>query len=333
MDQKTFKAMVVKELPDNKFVREITSKSIDELPEGEVLIRVKYSSLNYKDALSATGNRGVTKNYPHTPGVDAAGVVEDSKVDEFRPGDEVIVTGYDLGMNTSGGYGEYIRVPANWLVKRPENLSLRESMAYGTAGFTGALSVFKLLGNGVTPDQGEVLVSGAPGGVGSIALSILAKSGFQVVAVNGIVDEKEYLLSLGAKEVISIDEATDKSGRALLKARWAGAIDTLGGDILATTTKSVKYGGTVTSCGNAASPDLPLSVYPFILRGISLLGIDSVNCPVDIRRQIWQKLSKEWKLERLDQIATEISLAELDQEIDLILQGKHKGRAIVNLAK
>ena len=185
MDQKTFRAMVVKELPDNKFVREITTKSVDELPEGEVLIRVKYSSLNYKDALSAIGNRGVTKNYPHTPGVDAAGVVEESSVDEFQPGDEVIVTGYDLGMNTAGGYGEYIRVPANWLVRRPENLSLRESMAYGTAGFTASLSVFKLLGNGVTPDRGEVLVSGGPGGVGSIALSILAKSGYQVVGRAG----------------------------------------------------------------------------------------------------------------------------------------------------
>jgi acrylyl-CoA reductase (NADPH) len=333
MSQKTFRAMVVKELPDNKFVREITSKSIDELPQGEVLIRVKYSSLNYKDALSAVGNRGVTKNYPHTPGVDAAGVVEESTAGEFQPGDEVIVTGYDLGMNTSGGYGEYVRVPANWLVRRPENLSLRESMAYGTAGFTGALSVFKLVGNGVTPDQGEVLVSGAPGGVGSIALSILAKAGYQVVAVNGIVDEKEYLMSLGAKDVIGIDDATDKSGRPLLKARWAGSIDTVGGDILATTIKSVKYGGTVTSCGNAASADLPLSVYPFILRGISLLGIDSVNCPVDVRRQIWEKLSKEWKLEHLHKIATEISLVEVDREIDLILQGKHKGRSIVNLAE
>ncbi len=333
MDQKTFRAMVVKELPDNKFVREISHKSVDELPKGDVLIRVKYSSLNYKDALSAIGNRGVTKNYPHTPGVDAAGVVEESTAAEFQPGDEVIVTGYDLGMNTSGGYGEYIRVPASWLVRRPENLSLRESMAYGTAGFTGSLSVFKLIGNGVTPDQGDILVSGAPGGVGSIALSILAKLGYQVVAVNGLVDEKDYLMSLGAKEVISIDEATDKSGKPLLKARWAGAIDTLGGDILATTIKSVKYGGTVTCCGNAASPDLPLNVYPFILRGISLMGIDSVNCPVDIRREIWQKLSSEWKLEHLDRISTEISLKELDREIDLILKGKHKGRAIVNLTK
>lgn len=333
MSQKTFRAMVVRETADNRFLRAISSKSFDELPDGEVLIWVKYSSLNYKDALSAEGNRGVTKNYPHTPGVDAAGVVEDSTVDEFRPGDEVLVTGYDLGMNTSGGFAEYIRVPADWLVRCPENLSLRESMAYGTAGFTACLSVFKLMGNGVTPDQGEVLVTGAPGGVGSIALSILAKSGYQVVAVNGMIDEKDYLLSLGAKEVISVDEAVDKSGRPLLRARWAGGIDSVGGEILATTIKSTQYGGTVTCCGNAAAADLPLSVYPFILRGISLLGIDSVNCPAALRRQIWDKISRDWKLEHLDSISTEISLEELDQRIDLILQGKHKGRAIVNLMR
>ncbi len=283
MSQKTFRAMVVSESPDKTFSRNIAERSIDDLPPGDVLIRVHYSSLNYKDALSAHGNRGVTKNYPHTPGVDAAGVIEESSKSDFSPGDEVIVTGYDLGMNTSGGYGEYIRVPADWVVKRPDNLSLREAMIYGTAGFTASLSVYKLIGNGVTADQGDVLVTGAPGGVGSVALSILVKSGYQVVAVNGVVDAKDYLLELGAKEVISPEESVDTSGRPLLKGRWAGAIDTVGGEILATAIKSVQYGGTVTSCGNAASPDLPLSVYPFILRGVSLLGIDSVNCPSGLR--------------------------------------------------
>ena len=325
--------MVVREMADGRFLRAVSSKSLDELPEGEVLIKVKYSSLNYKDALSAVGNRGVTKKYPHTPGVDAAGVVEDSTVDRFQPGTEVLVTGYDLGMNTSGGWADYIRVPADWVVRCPESLSLRESMAYGTAGFTACLSVFKLMSNGVMPDHGDLLVTGAPGGVGSIALSVLAKSGYQVVAVNGLVDEKDYLLSLGAKEVISVDEALDKSGRPLLRARWAGAIDTVGGEILATALKSTQYGGTVTCCGNAASADLPLSVYPFILRGVSLLGIDSVNCPVNLREQIWHKVSLEWKLGHLDSLLTEISLEELDQRIDLILQGKHKGRAIVNLTR
>jgi len=331
MTQKTFRALVVRETADNRFLRSISSKSLDELPHGDVLIQVRYSSLNYKDALSAEGNRGVTKTYPHTPGVDAAGVVEESAVPDFRAGDEVLVTGYDLGMNTSGGWAEYIRVPAEWVVRCPENLSLRESMAYGTAGFTACLSVFKLIGNGVAPDQGEVLVTGATGGVGSIALAVLVKSGYQVVAVNGMIDEKDYLLSLGAKEVISPDDALDKTGRPMLRARWAGAIDTVGGEILATAIKSTQYGGTVTSCGNAASPDLPLSVYPFILRGISLLGIDSVNCPAWLRQRIWEKIAGEWKLDHLANISTETSLEDLDRKIDLILRGKLKGRTVVNL--
>jgi acrylyl-CoA reductase (NADPH) len=333
MNQKKFKALVVKETEEKKFTREIVQKSLDELPEGEVLIKVSYSSLNYKDALSASGNRGVTKNYPHTPGVDAAGIVEKSSVEDFHPGDKVIVTGYDLGMNTPGGYGEYIRVPAEWVVGLPEKLSLRESMVFGTAGFTAALSVYKLTGNGVSPDQGEVLVTGSTGGVGSIALSILAKSGFHVVAAIGKLDDKEYLINLGAKEVISMEEANDTSGKPLLKERWAGVIDTVGGNILATAIKSTKYGGTVTCCGNAASAELQATVFPFILRGVSLLGIDSVNCPRDIRLRIWQKLSEEWKPEHLDLITSEISLQELDQQIELILKGKHKGRAIVNLMK
>ena len=333
MGKKTFRAMVVSESADHTFSRQITSRSLDELPSGDVLIKVEYSSLNYKDALSAIGNRGVTKNYPHTPGVDAAGVVEESSVESFRPGDQVIITGYDLGMNTPGGFGEYVRVPADWIVKRPDNLTLKESMIYGTAGFTAALSVFKLTGNGVTPDQGDVLVTGGPGGVGSIALSILVKSGYHVVAVNGVVDRTDYLLGLGAKAVLSVEEAGDKSARPLLKARWAGVVDTVGGDILSTGIRSTSYGGTITSCGNAASPDLPLTVYPFILRGVSLLGIDSVNCPVGIRMEIWRRLSHEWKLDHLDRIASEISLEELDERIDLILQGKHTGRAVVKVTK
>ncbi|MDD3579780.1 MAG: YhdH/YhfP family quinone oxidoreductase [Desulfobacca sp.] len=333
MEPKIFKALVVRETAENEFIRELSNKSLDELPAGEVLIKVSYSSLNYKDALSASGNKGVTKKYPHTPGVDAAGVVVDSVVDDLRPGEEVIVTGYDLGMNTSGGFGQYIRVPAHWVVKRPDNLSLRESMIYGTAGFTAALSVFRLTEYGITPDRGDILVTGATGGVGSIAVSILAQSGYRVVAASGKQEQKPYLLDLGAQEVISREQAQDTSGRPLLKGRWAGAIDTVGGDYLATALKSTNYGGAVTCCGNVASPELHTTVYPFILRGISLLGIDSVNCPTATRWQIWQKLSQEWKLPHLDRLASEISLADLDHHIDLILQGKQTGRVIVNLDK
>nr|WP_320009875.1 YhdH/YhfP family quinone oxidoreductase [uncultured Desulfobulbus sp.] len=333
MENTIFKAMVVTETADKQFIREIREKSIADLPAGDILIKVHYSSLNYKDALSASGNKGVTRKYPHTPGVDAAGIVVESNDSKFKPGDAVVVTGYDLGMNTSGGYEEYIRVPAHWVVPLPENLSLRESMIYGTAGFTAALSCYKLINNGVTPEMGPVLVTGATGGVGSIAVSILVKSGYEVVAVNGIVDETEYLLSLGAKEVISIEEADDTSGRPLLKPRWAGAIDTVAGNILATAIKTTKYGGSVTCCGNVGSAELSSSIYPFILNGVSLLGIDSVNCPVDLRLKVWNKVASEWKLDRLEQITTELeSLEALDERIGLILEGKNKGRAIVKVA-
>jgi acrylyl-CoA reductase (NADPH) len=327
----TFKAMVVTETGDNQFVRQIKDKAWSELPPGEVLVRVKYSSLNYKDVLSATGNRGVTKQYPHTPGIDAAGVVEASDHAGFKPGDEVIVTSYDLGMNTPGGFGQYIRVPAAWVVPRPENLSLRESMIYGTAGYTAALSVYRLAQYGVAPGRGEILVSGASGGVGSVAVAILKQAGYEVVAINGMVDRKEYLLDLGAKEVISIEEATDTSDKPLLKGRWAGGIDTVGGPILATAIKSTNYGGVVTCCGNVASPDLPLNVYPFILRAVSLVGIDSQNTPMDLRRQVWDKIATDWKITNLERLVTEISLEELDQRIEMIRAHKHRGRTLVRL--
>ena len=331
MIQKTFKAMVVTETEDNRFIREIKDKNIEDLPQGEVIVKVEYSSLNYKDVLSSTGNRGVTKKYPHTPGIDAAGTVVESIVKDFKAGDKVIVTSYDLGMNTSGGFAQFIRVPAQWVVKAPENLSARESMIFGTAGFTAALSVYRLVDHGILPDMGRILVSGATGGVGSIAVSILAKQGYEVAAVNGIVDEKEFLLDIGAKEVISIEEAVDASGKPLLKGLWAGGIDTIGGEILATTIKSTQYGGVVTCCGNVGSHDLPLNVYPFILWGVALYGIDSQNCPMPTRQKVWHKIASDWKLEQLDVLTTEIPLENLSDRIDLILQKKHKGRTIIRL--
>ncbi len=329
MEKQTFRAMVVSEASDKQFVREIQTRSIDDLPEGDVLVEVWYSSLNYKDVLSATGNRGVTRQFPHTPGIDAAGVVAQSSSDQFKPGDEVIVTSYDLGMNTAGGYGQYIRVPSQWVVRLPEALTLRESMIYGTAGFTAALSVYQLLEQGISPQQGDILVSGATGGVGSIAVSILDKLGYRVVAVNGVVDQADYLKEIGAQSVISIEEATDTSGRPLLKGRWAASVDTVGGDILATTIKSLQPYGVVTTCGNVASPDLPLTVYPFILRGAILAGIDSQNCPMPLRQKTWDKLADEWKISNLAPITSEVSLDELDQCMTLMLEHKNKGRTIV----
>ncbi|QTA82884.1 Putative quinone oxidoreductase, YhdH/YhfP family [Desulfonema limicola] len=331
MENKKFKAMLVEETGERIFSRKITQRSLDELPQGEVLVKVLNSSLNYKDALSASGNKGVTRKFPHTPGIDAAGIVEQSVISDFKPGDKVIVTSYDLGMNTPGGFGEYIRVPGAWVVKLPDNLSIKESMVYGTAGFTAGMSVW-YLSQIVKPDKGDILVTGATGGVGSLAVAILSKCGYSVTAVTGKMSEKQFLFDLGAKAVIDRNQASDTSGKPLLKARWAGVVDTVGGDILASAVKSTDQYGVVTCCGNAASPDLPLNVFPFILRGVSLIGIDSQNCPMDTRVQIWEKLAGDWKLSDMDSISKTISLDELDQNIELILKGQQKGRVVVDLA-
>jgi putative YhdH/YhfP family quinone oxidoreductase len=328
----TFKAMVVSESAEKTFVREIRQRALSDLPAGELIIEVKYSSLNYKDALSATGNRGVTRKYPHTPGIDAAGVVADSTTRMFAVGDEVTVTGFDLGMNTSGGFGQYISVPALWATRLPQGLSLRDSMGYGTAGLTAALCLLRLMASGLTKDSGEVLVTGATGGVGSVAVAILAKLGFNVVAATGKSGEHGFLTRLGAKAIISRDEADDTSGRPLQKPRWAGVIDTVGGNILATALKSAKYAGLVAACGNAMSPELHVNVFPFILRGVSLLGVDSVEIPMRARQTAWSKLAGEWSVD-LDEIVTEVTLEELDPQIDAILKGGVRGRVLVNLGK
>jgi acrylyl-CoA reductase (NADPH) len=330
--QKEFKALVITESEDHQFLRSVEKKTIDDLPAGDVIVKVIYSSLNYKDVLSATGNRGVTRAYPHTPGIDAAGIVAESSDEHFKSGDEVIVTSYDLGMNTAGGFGQYIRVPAGWVVPLPPGLTLREAMIYGTAGFTAALSVHQMIEGGIRPEDGDILVSGATGGVGSMAVSILAKSGYSVTAVNGKVDATDYLKEIGAQAVISIEEATDTSGRPMLKSRWAGAVDAVGGDILATTIKSMKNSGVVTCCGNVASPDLPLNVYPFILRGVTLSGIDSQNCPMPLRRKVWEKIASDWKIDGLDTLTTEIPFEALDERIELMLQRKHRGRTVIRMA-
>jgi len=329
----TFIALVAAETADKTFTRTIQSRRIADLPGGEVLVKVQYSSLNYKDMLSATGNRGVTRSYPHTPGIDAAGVVAESADPAFRPGDPVIVTSYDLGMNTAGGFGRYIRVPADWVVPMPDGMTARDAMVYGTAGFTAGLSVRRLLDGGIRPGDGEILVSGATGGVGGLALAILAKIGYAVTAVNGRTDAADYLKSLGACAVISREEAVDDGKRPLLKTRWAGVVDNVGGAVLAAAVKSAKPGATVTCCGNSAGADLPLTVFPFILRGITLAGIDSQNCPMPVRRQVWGLLASDWKLDGTDRMITEVTLPELDARIDLMRDGRHRGRTIVRLAE
>jgi acrylyl-CoA reductase (NADPH) len=330
---KTFKALVVSETADKKFDRKIQERSTADLPAGDVLIRVHYSSLNYKDGLSASGNRRVTQTYPHTPGIDAAGVVEESSNATFKPGTDVICTSYDLGMNTAGGYGQYIRVPADWVVPLPPGLSLRESMIYGTAGLTAALCLHRLQQTGITPEQGEAVVTGATGGVGSVAVTLLARAGFRVAAATGKKEAEGYLKELGAAAVIPRSEVDDTSGRPLLKPRWAGAVDTVGGNILSTLLLSLKPGGAVACCGLVASPELHTNVFPFILRNVALLGVDSVTVPtMALRREMWSKLGGEWKLPMLDQIAREVSLEQLSPEIDRILKGEQKGRVVVRLS-
>ena len=328
----TFKAMVVSETPEKTFVREIKQRALDDLPAGELIIEVKYSSLNYKDALSASGNKAVTKKYPHTPGIDVAGVVANSTTRLFAVGDEVTVTGFDLGMNTPGGFGQYISVPALWATRLPQGLSLKDSMGYGTAGLTAALCILRLMASGLTKDSGEVLVTGATGGVGSIAVAILGKLGFNVVAATGKSAEHDFLKGLGAGAVISREEANDTSGRPLQKPRWAGVVDTVGGNILATALKSAKYAGLVAACGNAMSPELNINVFPFILRGVSLLGVDSVEIPMRARQMAWSKLAGEWKVD-LSTIVKEVSLEELNPQIDAILKGGVRGRVLVDLGK
>lgn len=333
----SFKAMVVREGEGKVFTRSVETRSINDLPSGDVLVKVLYSSVNYKDALSAAGNRGVTRNFPHTPGIDAAGLVEDSASADYAQGDEVLVTGYDLGMNTSGGFAEYIRVPASWVVRLPARLTMKEAMTYGTAGFTAALSVLKLTEAGVKPGDGEVLITGASGGVGSLALRILAKLGYKLVAAVGLMDEAEYplvkeeLISLGAARVIPAAEVDDLQGKLMLKEKWHGAVDTVGGNVLSTVIKEMRYLGTVTTCGNAGGHELNLNVYPFILRGVSLIGVDSVECPRDVRMGVWEKLAGEWKPDNLEAYTKEISMDELEERLQLLLARKSKGRAVLKL--
>ena len=325
-----YRSFVAREQGKGEFIRSIEEKDTQDLPTGEVLVRVHYSSLNFKDALSASGNRGVTRRYPHTPGIDAAGVVEVSSVSAFKPGDQVIVSGYELGMNHPGGFAEYVRVPAAWVVRLPEGLSLQESMMLGTAGFTAGRCVEMLLHQGCVPGDGEILVTGATGGVGSISVAILAKLGFAVTALTGK-NESAFLLDLGARAVLARAEFVRSPKKMLLPERWAGVVDTVGGEYLGTAIKETRYDGVVTSCGNAASGDLALTVYPFIIRGVRLIGIDSARCPLAVRERIWHQLATEYKFSQLDHLVSVINLEQLDDAIQRMLAGSLRGRMVVRL--
>jgi acrylyl-CoA reductase (NADPH) len=304
---------------------------VSELPDGDVLIRVAYSSVNYKDGLASRGHKGVIRRLPHVPGIDAAGTVVESRSPQVATGAEVIVTGYELGAGRWGGWSEFIRVPAEWVVPLPTRLSLREAMILGTAGFTAAQCVQALELHRIEPGRGPVLVTGATGGVGCLAVMLLARLGYSVSAVSGKPEREEWLKSLGAKEVLPREAVVDTDPRPLLSTRWAGAVDTVGGATLGTIVRSLQHRGCVAACGLVGGDQLPLSVYPFLLRGVKLDGIDSAMCPYPDRVAIWRRLSREWRLDRLDEIAHEVPLAGVGDAVETILAGKVAGRTVVKV--
>ena len=331
MSNSKFRAYRVEEDESGKFHRSIQERTIDDLPEGDVTIKIHYAALNYKDALSFSGNKGVTRKYPHTPGIDGAGVVSESSSSDFKEGDEVLVTSYDLGMNTDGAFAEYIRVPADWVIKLPKGLSKQESMIIGTAGLTTGIGLHKMEKMGQKPDKGAIVISGATGGVGSMAVGILAKAGYEVIASSGKADMTDYLKGLGAHQVVDRTFIDDPSNKPLMKPQWAGAIDTVGGNTLATLIKGCKREGNVAACGLVSSPVLPTTVFPFILNGVNLIGIDSATYAKEDRLRVWEKLAEEWKIRNLESLATYCSIEGLAPYIDGMLKGESKGRVVVDI--
>ena len=329
--KQTFKALVV-DKQEEQFSIELKDLTLDDLPQEEVTIKVMYSSVNYKDGLASIPDGNIVRSYPFIPGIDCSGIVIKSRNDRFKEGDEVIVTSYGLGVSHFGGFSEYVSVPASWVVALPKGLTFKEAMIYGTAGFTAALSIMKLEHHGLTPDQGAVVVSGASGGVGSVAVAMLAKKGYHVVASTGKTDQSEYLKQIGATEVISRDDLSPEKFSSLGKGRFAAAVDPVGGNTLAYILSTLKYGGAVASSGLTGGTKLNTTVFPFILRGVSLLGIDSVECPMSIRQPLWEKMATELKPDALnDFIGHEITLEGLPEVLAQILKGQTKGRVIVNI--
>ena len=330
-NNKTFKALVVEETSDGNFEKSIQQRNLSDLPDNDLLVEVHYSSLNYKDAMSASGNKSITKNYPHTPGIDAAGVVVSDKSGTFSEGQEVVVFGYDLGMDTAGGLGQMIAIPADWALPCPEALSLKEAMIYGTGGLTAALSIQKMEKMGAKPSDGPVAVSGATGGVGTISIAILSQLGYESIAFSGKPEQSEHLKELGATEVRHRDTINEVGNRPVGRPLWANAIDTVGGDYLANLLKQTKPGGAVTTCGLAASASFSMTVLPFITRAVSLLGIDSVFIPLEDKKAIWQRVATDMKLPNLEQYAEEITLEQTPEYLDRFIDGKAVGRYVVNV--
>ncbi|HCH70933.1 MAG TPA: alcohol dehydrogenase, partial [Colwellia sp.] len=309
-----------------------TVKDIDEsvLPEGDVTVNVSHSTINYKDALAITGKGPVVRKFPMVPGIDLVGTVEHSESDKFNVGDKVLLNGFGVGENHCGGLAQKARLKSKWLIPLPKGLSPRQAMAIGTAGYTAMLCIIALEKNGVTPDKGEILVTGANGGVGSFSIAILAKLGYNVIASTGRVDQAEYLKKLGASEVVD-RKLLSEPGRPLAKERWAGAIDSAGSHTLANACASTKYGGVVAACGLAQGMDLPASVAPFILRGVTLAGIDSVMRPIEDRIEAWERLADILDPEVFEDISTDIGLSEVITTAEELMAGKVRGRVVVDI--
>lgn len=326
----SYKALVAYE-EKGRFKQAVQNLETSYLPQNDLLIRVHYSSLNYKDALSATGHRGVTKAYPFTPGIDAAGVVEQSSSEWFSEGNQVIVTSYDLGMNTPGGFGQYISVPADWAIPLPGGLSLKESMMIGTSGLTAAIGIEKILAQNVRPGSGNVLVTGATGAVGSFGVALLSHLGYRVIAATGKTGCDPFLKKLGSADIIGRDEVMEVTENPLLSSRWIAALDTAGGAVLDTVIRQTSHNGVVACCGNVAGNDFSTSVLPFILRGISLMGIDSGIAAMHDRIRIWNRLATDWKPKSMDHLYREVHIKDLPGEIKNILEGGQTGKVLVNL--
>src|SRR6266576_1965766 len=327
----TFKAFVVDKKEDG-FTATFKDLTLADLPPGEVLVKVAYSSVNYKDGLASIPEGKIVRNYPFVPGVDLAGIVAESNDSRFKTGDEVITTSYALGVSHFGGYSEYARVKADWVVPLPPGLTLKEAMALGTAGFTAALAIHQLEKNGLQPQHGPVLVTGATGGVGSIGINILNSLGYTVAASTGKSSEHDYLKELGASEILSREETSAESNRPLDKERWAGSLDSVGGSTLAYLIRTTKYGGSIAAYGNTGGPNLNTTVFPFILRAINLLGIESVNCPMELRDQLWHRLASNYKPRQLlDTIGHEVPFEALPQALATILKGGVRGRTIIKI--
>jgi putative YhdH/YhfP family quinone oxidoreductase len=326
----SFRALVI-DKRDNEIVAETKQLEVNDLPEGELLIQVAYSSVNYKDALACSANGGIVKSYPFVPGIDLAGTVVASENERFQVGDQIVVTGYGLGVSHFGGYSEYARVPAAWAFKLPSGLSMKEAMILGTAGFTAALSVYELQQNGVRPEDGPILVTGATGGVGSVAAAIAAKLGYEVAASTGKADKHEYLRELGVKRILAREELAVDSQHALDKQLWAGAIDCVGGKTLSSLLPQIKYGGVVAASGLTGGSELSMTVYPFIIRGIRLIGIDSVMAGMEKRSKVWELLAGAYKPPMLNELCEEIGLDQVIEQVGILLKGQSKGRTIVKL--